>query len=248
MYKYASTCSLVVALTACSHAAPPASPTASSSAARAPSASPGWGPSPERFDKLVRDDFFDGIKGDAEALERGMKRCEEELARDPDNAGALIWHATGLASRAGAAVRAGRPAEAQALMARAMKESEHALELRPRDIDIVVVHGSLMLAMGASMPDPQAAHARTEAGVRDYENVVAAQRQDWPRLSVHGRGQLLYGLADGWERLGDRDKARGYYRRIVGEVPQSPLAPRARAWLDGKPEKDYVRCLGCHEG
>lgn len=48
--------------------------------------------SPQRFDMLVREDFFSGFAGDADALERAMKKCEEILAKDPKNAEALVWH------------------------------------------------------------------------------------------------------------------------------------------------------------
>src|SRR5215831_1093081 len=240
MHRYALIPSVALALTiaACAHPAPPVTVVA---AATAPGPEKPWRASPERFDKLVREDFFLGLKGDHEALDRGMTRCEEALGADPDNAGALVWHGVGLATRAGQALRAGRLPEAQELLGRAMIEAQRAIELRPYDIDIRVPHGALMLGLGATLPDSDAARARTSEGVRDYEAIVAAQRVQWPTLSVHGRGQLLYGLAEGWERLGDRDKARTYYQRIVAEVPGSPLAPRARAWLDGKPATDHVR-------
>ena len=42
------------------------------------------------FDTLVREDFFAGFAGDSEALERDMKKCDEELARNPKNAEALV--------------------------------------------------------------------------------------------------------------------------------------------------------------
>jgi hypothetical protein len=39
---------------------------------------------------LVREDFFSGFAGNAAALERGMRKCEEVLANDPKNAEALV--------------------------------------------------------------------------------------------------------------------------------------------------------------
>ena len=59
-------------------------------------------PSP-RFDEIVRADFFAGFRGDAARLEKGMKRCEEELATNPTNADALVWHGAGLMFMAGQA-------------------------------------------------------------------------------------------------------------------------------------------------
>src|SRR5258705_13759152 len=59
-------------------------------------------PSP-RFDEIVRADFFAGFRGDAARLEKGMTRCEEELATNPTNADALVWHGAGLMFMAGQA-------------------------------------------------------------------------------------------------------------------------------------------------
>lgn len=49
----------------------------------------------ERFDNQVRADMFAGFAGDAVALGRAMKLCEETLASDPENAQALVWHGSG---------------------------------------------------------------------------------------------------------------------------------------------------------
>lgn len=45
---------------------------------------------------MVRADFFAGLRGDRVRLDRGMKFCEETLAKEPDHADALVWHGLGL--------------------------------------------------------------------------------------------------------------------------------------------------------
>ena len=45
-----------------------------------------------RFDTEVREDLFAGFGGDAEALARGAKTCDDALAKNPKNAEALVWH------------------------------------------------------------------------------------------------------------------------------------------------------------
>jgi len=51
---------------------------------------------PDRFDHVVRNDFFAGFAGDEEALERAMKVSGETLAANPEHAEALVWHGAGL--------------------------------------------------------------------------------------------------------------------------------------------------------
>ena len=41
------------------------------------------------------------------ALARGMKKCEQALAKDPKNAEALVWHGSGLSYDAKRAFMAG---------------------------------------------------------------------------------------------------------------------------------------------
>jgi len=56
--------------------------------------------SSDRFDMIVREDFFAGMMGDDERLNHGMKLCEEALAKNPKHADALVWHGGGLLTRA----------------------------------------------------------------------------------------------------------------------------------------------------
>src|SRR5215472_2382702 len=53
----------------------------------------------ERFDYLVREDYFAGLAGDQAALERAIKVCEDALAKNPKHAEALVWHGSGLMLR-----------------------------------------------------------------------------------------------------------------------------------------------------
>ena len=68
-------------------------------------------------------------------------------------------------------------------------------------------------------------------------------------MSEHSRGELLGGLADGWQRLGDEARARGYLTRMVAELRGSPYADAATKWLAQKPMRGgpSLTCVGCHE-
>src|SRR5262250_2173945 len=49
-------------------------------------------PSRQRFDVRIREDFFAGIRGDSDRFDRAMKLAEDELAKNPKNAEAKVWH------------------------------------------------------------------------------------------------------------------------------------------------------------
>ena len=55
----------------------------------------------QRFDMVVRTDFFAGFAGDEARLAKGMATCEEVLAVTPNHAEALVWHGSGLAFNGG---------------------------------------------------------------------------------------------------------------------------------------------------
>lgn len=73
----------------------------------------GFRMSQDRFDYKGRTYFFAGFAGDAAALDKGMKICEDTLATEPKNAEALVWHGSGLTYQGSQ----GRPADRHAIVA-----------------------------------------------------------------------------------------------------------------------------------
>ena len=67
----------------------------------------------QRFDYLVRADFFAGVAGDEARLNKAIELCEHTLEQNPAHAEALVWHGASLlvrASQAGIVVTAGNAA------------------------------------------------------------------------------------------------------------------------------------------
>ena len=68
--------------------------------------------------------------------------------------------------------------------------------------------------------------------VGDFERVLDLQAAVFSSLGGHAKGELLFGLADGYARLGDQQKARQDFDRMT-EEGRSVTAPRgATAWLE----------------
>src|ERR1700730_1467701 len=85
----------------------------------------------ERFDYLVRADFFAGMAGDAAAMDRAMKVCEDALAKNPKHAEAMVWHGGGLVFKAGQAFRTGNVERGVPLWTSGLKEMADAVALAP---------------------------------------------------------------------------------------------------------------------
>lgn len=204
----------------------------------------------ERFDYKVRSYFFSGFAGDAASLKKGMKICEDLLASDPKNAEAMVWHGAGLFFQSGTALRTGDRETRRDLSRRGLKEMDDAAELAPNDLGVRIVRGAVLLTAARQMPRPEMAQPLIAKGVTDFETAYSVQGPDLTKLPTHPHGELMIGLADGYSRLGDQEKAQAWFERIQKELPGTPYANSAAAWMEAKSPlaAGQAGCLGCHTG
>lgn len=203
----------------------------------------------ERFDALVRDDFFAGMLGDEESLERGMKYCEDILAKNPKHADALVWHGGGLLTRAANAYRKGDSALGDKLWNQGLKEMNDAVALAPGNIGIMIGRSATIVGVAQSGWDSSDAESKAllKSALLDYEKVYQKQKPSFGKLSKHSRGELLFGLASGWSILGEHQKARDYLKLIIKEVAGTDYETEAQKWLNIKPKTVIQHdCRACH--
>jgi tetratricopeptide (TPR) repeat protein len=202
----------------------------------------------QRFDMLVRTDFFAGFAGDEARLAKGMDACERVLADNPKHAEALVWHGAGLAFRAGRAFLKGDSQTGFDLWTRGTTEMDAAVALAPDNIGVLVPRGAMLLQATRNMP-PEMAKPLVEKALGDYEKTLSIQSTYFHTLGDHPKGELLFGLAEGYSRLGQLDKARQHFERLVKDAPGSGQAPKAQQWLDTGtlPKSQGLGCVGCHK-
>ena len=202
----------------------------------------------QRFDLVVRGDFFAGFAGDQARLAKGMETCERVLAANPNHAEALVWHGSGLAFNAGMAFQKGDMKTGGEMWQRGMEEMDKAVALEPDNVGVRIPRGALLLQATRNMP-PAMSRPLIEKGVDDYEHVLALQAAYFSTLGDHPKGELLFGLAEGYSRLGNGEKARAYLERLIADAPASGQAPKARTWLStgSVPKSDGLGCVGCHK-
>jgi tetratricopeptide (TPR) repeat protein len=202
-----------------------------------------------RFDALVRDDFFAGMMGDVARLDRGMKFCEEILAKNPQHAEALVWHGGGLLARAAQAYAKGNSALGDDLWNRGLEEMNKAIAFEPNNMGVKIGRSATLIGLAQSGWDPSDAEARALllSALTDYEKVYQWQKPFFRELGIHSRGELLFGLASGWSILGEKDKALNYLRLIVEECRGTAYESEARRLLSTKPLPVVQHdCIGCH--
>jgi hypothetical protein len=202
-----------------------------------------------RFDHLVRDDFFAGIAGDRRRFDKGMKFCEETLAKNPKHAEAMVWHGGGVLTLAGWAFQKGDLRKGGELWQQGMDEMNAAVALEPENVGVLIPRAAVLFEASKHVPMSALARELLETAVNDYEKVLRLQKSYFQYLSTHARGELLFGLASGWHRLGDQDKARAFLLRLAKELSGTAYAERATAWLEKKtPPQNHAAnsCTGCH--
>jgi hypothetical protein len=200
-----------------------------------------------RFDLKVREDFFAGFAGDNEALARAMSACEATLAADPKHAEAMVWHGAGQFFEAGRALKSGDQQKGMELWSGGLKEMQTAVELQPDNVAVRIPRGAVLLTASHFVPGPERAKPLIELGVSDYQHTYDLQKAYFSTLGSHPRGELLFGLAEGYGRLGDQAKAQEYFDLILKGLPNTAYAKRANAWMETKSlPVEQTRCVGCH--
>ena len=203
-------------------------------------------PPTARFDMEVRADFFAGFTGDDAAFTRAMARCEEVLAMNPAHAEAMVWHGSGTLALAGRAFQKGDVKTGLELWTKGLAEMNQAVALAPDDVAVRIPRGATLFEATRQLPDVTQQQALLRVALSDYEHTLMLQKAIFSGLSDHAKGELLFGLADGWARAGDKEKAKLYFERLTADASGSGRAKYARAWLAGTPPASPGRCVGCH--
>ena len=200
-----------------------------------------------RFVDLVRADFFAGMAGDQARFERAMQLCETTLAKNPEHAEAMVWHGSGILFRSGQAAQKEDFKQSQVLFHNGLDEMDRAVALAPDNPAVLLPRGATLLSASMAPLPPELSKELLQKGVQDFEKVLKLQASYFATLPLHARGELLWGLAEGWHRLGDESKSREYLQRIVKECAGSTYASDSEMWLNNKQAlKPGPACQGCH--
>lgn len=206
-------------------------------------------PDEPRFDHQVRSAFFAGFGGDAASLAKAMKVCEDVLAGNPKHAEALVWHGAGLFYQSGQLFRAGQREKGMELYEKGLREMDEAVSLEPDRIGVRIPRGAVLLTASRAMAQNPMRASLLERGLQDYGRALEIQRPILDKMGEHPKGELLFGLAEGWSRSGDAAKAQTFFDMIISELPGTPYAERAKLWLANRSlPMEKTGCIGCHVG
>lgn len=205
--------------------------------------------SQERFDDQVRGDFFAGFAGNDEALQRGMKRALATLEKEPKHAEAMVWAGAGFFYQSGKLFNQGDMEKGGALYGKGLGMMKQAVALEPKNFGVRIPRAATLMAASRGMP-PQMAKPLMEDAVSDYLAVYEIQKGYLEKIGDHPRGELLFGLGDGYSRLGNVERAEFFFGEVRKQMPDSVYAKRAAKWFETKQPLPaaQAQCVGCHTG
>ena len=88
-----------------------------------------------------------------------------------------------------------------------------------------------------------------QTGLADYEKVYRLQPAYFDKLNGHARGELLFGLAEGYLRAGDQSRARQWFEKLAAvDDPENGHLKQAKEYLESGNLAGTRSCVGCHVG
>ena len=201
----------------------------------------------------VREDLFAGyLDGDMARHGIGVKKLDDVIAKNPKDAVAVAWKGGNALLFAVRAYEAGNMSGFEAEYANALdvfaSAAEIAEQVRPAREGVLAITGGSFTVIGDRLPPKQ----QREAWLKVRENYTALhelQKDRFDSLPVHFRGEVMAGLAQAAERLGESEKATALTQELVVAIPGTPYAVFGKRWLD-KPEtraKSKIACATCHD-
>lgn len=207
-----------------------------------------------RVSTWVREDLFAGyLDGDMTRFKQGVQKLDRILAANPKAADVLAWKGDNLLFLGVRAYEAGNAAAFDAEYRKALELFAQAAAITkqappPYRAGVFAITGGGFTVMADRMPPKY----RREAWTKVRENYTAlreAQKETFDKLPVHFRGEVMAGLAQAAQRLGEKENAKALTQELVTALPGTPYAVFGKRWLD-KPATmatSKVTCVSCHD-
>ena len=177
-------------------------------------------------------DFQAGTAGDEAALVRSLETADKNLAANPKDAETLVWRGAGGLAQAGKELQDGNFAEGGELWQKALEKMKSAVEIEPHKVTIRMIRATALLSAAKHFPSPDVARNLRETAIADYEQILIVTGEKFKTMPEKQRQQVLYNLADAYDKIGDKIKTRIFYRRIVGETfEDGKMREAATEWL-----------------
>jgi hypothetical protein len=198
----------------------------------------------------TREDIFAGVlANNIEQLNVGLQKLDAILKENPKDPDALAMKGLGIAVMAVRDQESGNATGFKQKYTEALRLLDQGLMLDPKGGGVNAVYGGTMLLYIDRLPQEYKERSLAQAR-SSYSLLYATQEAGLDQMPTHHKGELLGGMAEVEQRLGNRANAEKYLKRIVDTMPNTPYAGRARLWLSdpevARKNSKFV-CQSCHD-
>ena len=178
-----------------------------------------------------RQKFFAALRGDFKTFSAAYDEIDAMVKKNPKDARALVWLGNGQTIKAIRLNLLGKRDEAAALMAESRRNEDAAVALQPKNYNIYMMRSTTLYAQAqyaANIPVPRSNWEH----IRD--DCTALLKEMGPRIdgaSTHVQGEAYGELGIAYLKLGEKDKAKDAFQKIIALTPGSAYAERAKKEL-----------------
>ena len=184
------------------------------------------------FIREYRRKFFAVFRGDFATFEKAYVEVQGMVAQNPKDARALVWLGNGQTVKGGLALMKGKREDSLALLEKSRKTLDRAVALRPNDPNIYMMRAATLYIQGQYWPAKDLPRSTWEALRDDCLRFEKFLGDKMPRVSIHLRGETYGELGIAYVRLGEKEKARAAFQRVIALCPGTDYETRARKEIE----------------
>ncbi len=178
-----------------------------------------------------RQKFFAVFKGDTKMFNKAFDEITALVKKDPKDARALVWLGNGETVKAGVLVLKGQKDAAAKLLDKSRTDLDAAVALRPKDPNIYMMRAATLYIQGQYWDAKTLPKSNWEKLRDDCLKFIDYFGPKFPQVSIHVRGETCGELGIAYLKLGEKDKARAAFKRVVELCPDTDYSKRAEKEL-----------------
>lgn len=175
-----------------------------------------------------RAEYFAVFKGDRVRFERAHAEIGEMVRKNPKDPRALVWYGNGQTVKAALAYITGKREEADQLAERSRQNLDKAVAMRPEDPNIYMMRAATLYVQGQYFPKDAVPRITWERLRDDCLTFIQFLGDRITRVSIHVRGETYGELGIAYLNLGEKEKARQAFQRVIELCPNTAYAERAQ--------------------
>jgi tetratricopeptide (TPR) repeat protein len=176
-----------------------------------------------------RHKFFSVFRGDFKTFDTAFTEIKGMVAKNPNDARALVWEGNGETIQATLDYVSGKKDQVEPLIESSRKTLDAAVRLRPDDPNIYMMRVATLYVQAQFLPPsfiPMSNWAKIASDCERFIRFIGPERIR--KVSIHVRGEAYGELGLAREKLGDKAGARKAFEELIALNPNTDYETRAR--------------------